>query len=349
MKGLHLREYRTKSVYYLYYRTTGGIQRRLKIGDAAQIALKDARKVASDALLKVLLGQDPSLDRALERKALTVQEAFEACMKEYWSVAVKAEWKAEVNRLYARHIEKAFGSKKLSTIKVAALKTWFLKKHATPYEANRALRVFSRIFNFAIENELVESNPCSKIKQYQEAMRGRYATTQELEQLGILLSESKKKFPREVAFILALIYSGARPSSIEKISKGEIKSVRNEQGFARVRLDGKTGEDQVLIPEPLFVELSFREPITLGATRKLWEQLRRQVDCEDLRLRDLRRTFASIALSKGESLTAIGELLNHKCEQTTKIYAKLLDEDRIEVSKRSVKNVRQILGKEKSK
>ena len=59
---------------------------------------------------------------------------------------------------------------------------------------------------------------------------------------------------------------------------------------------------------------------TLNAS---WLVVRREAGLEDVRLHDLRHSFASRALALGESLPMIGKLLGHTQVQTTARYAHL--------------------------
>jgi integrase len=64
----------------------------------------------------------------------------------------------------------------------------------------------------------------------------------------------------------------------------------------------------------------------------LWEKVSAEAGCPDLWARDLRRTFATVGMSSGIKMDTISELLNHKSVQTTKLYAKLNDDARVEAS-----------------
>jgi site-specific recombinase XerD len=60
--------------------------------------------------------------------------------------------------------------------------------------------------------------------------------------------------------------------------------------------------------------------------RACWKIVRNAAGCPDLRLHDLRHSFASAALAAGLDLAQIGELLGHQSAQTTKGYAHLMEE-----------------------
>ena len=57
-----------------------------------------------------------------------------------------------------------------------------------------------------------------------------------------------------------------------------------------------------------------------------WLVVRKRAGLEDVRIHDLRHSFASRALALGESLTMIGKLLGHRQVQTTARYAHLARE-----------------------
>jgi integrase len=62
------------------------------------------------------------------------------------------------------------------------------------------------------------------------------------------------------------------------------------------------------------------------ALRGCWERVRDAAGVRDLRLHDLRRSFASVVLSPGVGLSQVSQLLGHKSAQTTRAYAYLVQE-----------------------
>ena len=54
-----------------------------------------------------------------------------------------------------------------------------------------------------------------------------------------------------------------------------------------------------------------------------WRRIRARAELDDVRIHDLRHSFASRALALGGSLTMIGKLLGHTQVQTTARYAHL--------------------------
>ena len=60
--------------------------------------------------------------------------------------------------------------------------------------------------------------------------------------------------------------------------------------------------------------------------QKVWERIRRQAGLDDVRIHDLRHSFASVGASSGDSLLVIGALLGHRDHGTTQRYAHLSDD-----------------------
>ncbi len=61
--------------------------------------------------------------------------------------------------------------------------------------------------------------------------------------------------------------------------------------------------------------------------QKPWRRIRKRAGLEDVRIHDLRHTFASLAARSGGSLPRIGALLGHTQTQTTQRYAHLIVDD----------------------
>jgi integrase len=60
--------------------------------------------------------------------------------------------------------------------------------------------------------------------------------------------------------------------------------------------------------------------------RRMWLALLEDAGVKDLRVHDLRHTFASYTLSAGQPLGVVGQLLGHRSTQTTSRYAHLVDD-----------------------
>lgn len=332
VKGLHLRAFPGKKVFYLYYRTRGGIQRRPKIAEYGSIDLAGARMIAQKMLFEVAQGGDPSQDTQDLRSEMTVGALFELTYQKHWLKkrrTTPSKHAYEVSRIYNAHIAPFFAGVKISTLTATMVREWHGHFEHCPYAGNRALETLSKIMNFAEEQELKSqnTNPCALVKPFMERSRERYATHDELRAIDVVLRGEWSRHPEEVAFIYLLMFTGARPSAIGRAQWADL------DGYGRLTLDGKTGRETVQLPvqamevlRKLTIVWEGKKPTTLTGIkfpRAFWEHVRREARCEDLWARDLRRTFATVGMSAGLEISSISELLSHKSTQTTKIYAKL--------------------------
>lgn len=291
---------------------------------------------------------------------ITINDLFQMVWKEHWSqqryqVSGHAN---EVRLLYGRHIEKKFGHVEVQNCSVRDVSTWHKSLSGSPITANRALEVLSRMFNYALDHEYAGYNPCSRVKAFKERKRSRYASKGELQAIGENLQAHFENNPRGVTFLYTLLYTGARPRSIERATWDQLHEIQD--GYGTLIFKGKTTEDTgeletVIIP-PLVMTMIKSLPRVLYGPKKnlifgintphaLWYQIREKAGCPDLWIRDFRRTFATVGMSNGVKMDTIGELLNHKSIQTTKIYAKLDDSARLKAMEDIGKKLDEILRK----
>ncbi|MBK7366157.1 MAG: tyrosine-type recombinase/integrase [Nitrosomonas sp.] len=288
----------------------------------------------------------------------TVNQVFAAAFKQHWSrySFIKSGWAKEVERLYSKNIAPTFAKKEMGNISAFQIRRWHSKFAENPYTGNRALEVFSRMFSFAQENEWIESNnnPCKLVRAFPERKRKRYASEEELHRVLKLLNEKLPTRPLEATFLLALIYTGARPRALTRLTWGSIKIVNIDgNDFAVAQYDGKnsaaSGEEETLVFPPAILSLMRKlptSPLVFGipTPRSLWQTVRKEAGCPDLWARDFRRTFATLGLSNDIGIDVIAEVLNHKSTQTSKIYAKVLDTKRIEAVANIAEHIKKIAG-----
>lgn len=344
--GLHVRAQASgKKSFMLYYRTRSGTQRRPKIGDFPVITVSEARKRAAAINHKVAIGEDPKGEWDETRKEPTVGDIYRMALEKHWSQEryIKSRRKSDVEHLWALYMEKPFNSLRLSEATTVKVRTWHTNLHGTPYAANRAREVLSRIFTFAEEHGHipVNSNPCTAVPPYPEKSRKRYASPDELKLIIKSLHKYRETHPRGVAYLWMLLLTGSRPIAIERATWNQLQIVEKDGlKYGVLTFFGKTtadtGEDEVVIIPPQAMDIILELPRLadnriIGCTmpQRLWDKIRTDAKCPDLWARDSRRLFASTGLSSGINLGTIGELLNHQSTQTTKTYAKLMLDARI--------------------
>ena len=183
-------------------------------------------------------------------------------------------------------------------------------------------------------------NPCKSVRRYKVVGRKeRFLTPKELARLGRVLEiapNERLASRHAAAAIRLLVLTGCRRNEIMGLAWDDLDF---ESGEMRLR-DSKTGGRVVPMP-PAAAEVLAELPRIDGnpwvfpgkskGTHQVnindsWDRVRRRAGLDDVRLHDLRHTFASRALAIGEGLPMIGVLLGHRQVNTTARYAHLARE-----------------------
>ncbi len=336
-----------KKSYFLYYRTHDRRQRRPKICDHGIMKCEQARDIAQKWLLEVSQGKDPSADKQELRTSPTLTELAEQYMREH-GPRKKASSRKEDQRLWNQHILPHLGSLKVSSISRSDIAKLHNAYQHLPTTANRIYSVLSKALNLA---ELWgyrpnHSNPCLHVKKYKETKRERFLSQEEILRLMSSLDEEEKSCQNiwAVYAIRLLLITGCRLNEILTLKWEEV-----DYDNQCLRLsDSKTGKKLVYL-STIAVELLKTIPQIEGNVymicgerrgahlvnlQKPWQRVRARANLGDVRIHDLRHTFASIAASNGLSLPIIGALLGHKQTQTTARYAHLIGQPLLEVSEK---------------
>lgn len=361
VKGLELRVYPNgQKSFYLYYRAKSGHERRPKIGDFGDVTLTEARKRAKTIVDKVARGEDPMAEWKAVRQDMTVGELYKTVMDGYYAQErfKTSGWRVQVEYLWRTHLSKKFEKLKLSEVTPPLIREWHSQYVNHVVTGNRALSVLSRMFKYAEEQELrsQNTNPCSLVKNHPERARSRYASEDEIRRVAPLLEKYAPDQPRAVAFLYLLMFSGSRPRAVERATWDQLQEIQVDgQTFGLLKFAGKTtsktGEDEEVIVPPQAMKIIAILPRIPDQTicgikmpRKLWAKIKKEAGCPDLWARDWRRTFATIGLSNGVSKDVIGKVLNHRSNDTTDVYAKLVDRKKVEATAAIANRLTAIIG-----
>ena len=328
-----------RRAYFLYYRTQDGQQRRPSIGTHGSVKPQAARAIARSWRAAVVMGFDPSQSRLEQRAASTVGELCERYLSEHADRKKKASSVRNDRRLINAHIKPAIGIKKVTAVTRSDVASLHHALRETPYEANRLLALASKMFKLAERWGLRPdgSNPATNIDRYPELKRERYLSPTEIARLwAVLNSEAAKKVasPQAIAAVKLLVLTGRRLTEVLGLQwdwldlqskllrlpdtkNGALVVSLNEAALALLlQLRSAPNVGKFVIPGQ-------RKGRPLVNLQKPWRALRKLADLEDVRLHDLRHTFASIGAGLGMSLSLLGRLLGHTQASTTARYAHL--------------------------
>jgi integrase len=355
LPGFGARRRHSGATYYFLKYRVGARQRWHTIGrHGAPWTPEEARKEALRLLGDVVRGNDPGAVRAADRKAATMEELCDLYLAEEVATKKPSTIRNDRSRI-ERHIKPLLGPRKIREVTradverfrdVAAGRTAGDRK--TGYRgrsivtggtgaARLSMILLSAIFSFAFQRGLRPDIPCVGVRRYKPGKSERYLSTAEQVSLGEALgaAERVRTNPNAIAVIRVLALTGARA--------GEILGLRwSEVDFERTCLrltDSKTGAKviplgaaamQVIAAQVRREGSDYVFPGThggpLGSIGKVWRRIRAAAGLADVRLHDLRHSFASNIVNAGGSLPMIGALLGHRSTQTTARYAHLADD-----------------------
>jgi len=323
--------------YLVQYRT-GRRSRRVTLGPHGVLTLDQARGMAIEALAEVRSGGDPAGERKERRSALTVQELANRFDAEHIQVHLKESTAGEYRRNLRRFILPVLGRHKVLEVTRADVARFHHDLRHIPYQANRNLEIISKMFNLAEMWGLRPdgSNPRKHLRKYPEQKRERFLSPSELRRLGEVLDTmeaERVELPSAIVAVRLLLLSGCRLNEVMKLCWEHVDLA---EGLLRLP-DSKTGAKTVQLGEAAVAVLRSieRQPFNrhviygtlpgkpLADLQPFWQRIRARAGLKDVRIHDLRHTYASVAVAAGQGLPMIGKLLGHSQVQTTARYAHL--------------------------
>ena len=290
---------------------------------------------------EIAVGRDPAIGRDQAKADKSLSTVLDQFMTEHVRPKRKASTACEYQRIAKLYVVPRLGRRPVSEIQrhdVAKLHHELANK---PYQANRALALLSKFFNWTEKHGLRPdgSNPCRHVEKYRESRRERFLSEAELARLGdaLLAAESDESAtPWAVAAIRLLTFTGARLSEILTLRWEHV----NEQHGLLLLPDSKTGKKSIRLNAQAqkvlegvprleanpFVICGEKPGRHLVNLQKPWRRIRADAQLEGVRIHDLRHSFASVAASGGQSLVVIGKMLGHSQPATTARYAHLADD-----------------------
>lgn len=191
LPGFGLRvSYNGRKSWIVLYRCNG-VKGRLTLGRLDVLPLVEAREQARDVLKAAARGDDPALQKDRDREAPTFKQLADRYIEEY-AKPKKRTWQKD-RRLLGNNLIPVLGRKKAHLVTRADLRTQLakVKGRPAPIEANRTFEVVRRMFNWAIEEEILTDNPAFKLpKPSEETPRERTLIADELQTLWRALDDA---------------------------------------------------------------------------------------------------------------------------------------------------------------
>ena len=337
--GLRVAPTGRKSWIYLYRRERRS--RRLTLGVYPRMGLAAAHKAHAIAAEAVAQGRDPGAEKITKRRvdqaALTVAE-LAAEYLEKWAKPRKKSWR-EDQRLLEKDLIPELGRKKAKDVRrrdIIMLLDQIVDR-GSPIAANRTLAVVRKMFNFALQRDIVYATPCAAIiAPAKENRRDRVLSQTETVEFWLTLPDCQMPEAAKLALRFLLVtaqrraeVAGARWDEIDlEGAWWTIPGEKSKNGLPhRVPLSAlalallEEARDLAYSSEWVFPAPSDQGSIPEDSlTASLRHNLHSFEVKESFTPHDLRRTAASHMTGSGTSRLAVKKVLNHADPDVTAVY-----------------------------
>ena len=344
--------------FTLDYRV-GGRQRRMTIGRWPEWTTVAARERAKDLRRDIDEGVDPLNQRENAREAPRVSDMTKRYLKEH-TPHLAARNAADQHTIMGKLVEPDWSKKLVTEITKADVEKLLTKIAAgrarpskakpnnrarklqgvkpTPVRANRVGEVLRKMFTLAVGWGWREDNPASAFRRRIENERERFLTPEEIGRLAKALDAAADQ--RAAGIIRLCMLTGARSGEVRQArfeqfnldlaSWSKPAATTKQRKIHRIPISGDVAaivrQRGLLVPKGnpwLFPGDTPGQPVK--EIRRFWVAIQKEAKLPEVRIHDLRHTFASLLVSGGASLEMIGKLLGHTQMQTTQRYAHLMD------------------------
>lgn len=321
------------------------------LGDASLMSLDEARMGARELLRKAKAGTDP-VATPVHVLGPTIEAFFTEKYLPYIK-SYKRSWDTD-DSMMRNHLLPKLGSKHMGSLTppdVAVFVEQMKAQGYAPGTCNRALVLLRYGYTLAVRWKVpgVESNPVKEVKNLLDDNKiERFLTTEQTSRLLAAVRESESEMLPYI--VLFLLYTGARKREvldakwadvdwerkswrIPKTKSGKIRHIPLSSGALQLlqslkKLAGMAGgmNSTGSAAGDLACRHIFANPATglpYVSFFYSWDAARIRAGLPDLRVHDLRHSFASFLVNAGRSLYEVQELLGHADIRTTSRYAHL--------------------------
>jgi len=356
--GVKVRERPSGSGIYWVFIDHQGKRKGKKIGKNKALANEIAKKIEARLVLGDFKLQEVEDDST---KLPTFEEYANCWLEDYIKPLRRSSTYERYADILKHHVFPTFGKKPINEIKRSEIRNLILKKSKAGLSRSMICLirdVMSGTMGYAVEDELIPGNPVSGILKRLKLERDKRITVEPMteQEVELFINTCFRHYEDYGDFFLCAFRTGMRLGELLGLKWGDIdwnqKFIRVERSYKRGQFDKtKTGKvrrvdmsDQLAsslkilltrrkkealkdgLGEP--VEYIFhrdKKPMEQNHIRRVFKRVLVKAGIREMRLHDIRHTFASLLLSKGESPVYVKEQLGHSSiKMTVDVYGHLI-------------------------
>jgi integrase len=321
--------------FYQRYTDERGRERQYKVGPADVLTLRQAKRKAKQIKTQAILGGDPQRERQ-ERRSIPTLRTFVEDRYLPFVRTYKRSWQTDEIVLRV-HVLPRVGHlflDEITTERITEIVAAMQNDEYAPGTVGRVIVIVRYLFNLVRKWNVLRGpeNPASGIPVPADVQRNRFLDKDETKRLVEALAKDENQVAAKA--ILLLLLTGARRNEITH-ARWEHVDLKASTLFVPLSKSGKpryvflnAAAVNVLrsvprLPGNPFV---FPSPVTGRPSASLhfpWNRIRTKAGLDDLRLHDLRHSFASALVNDGRELYTVQRLLGHANAKATQRYAHL--------------------------
>jgi integrase len=307
-----------RKTFYLRFNDSNQIKHKVKIGVFGNVTCEEARDIAKGMTGDIARGVNPKEKKKQEildtKKAITFAQFFEVFTEKYRNIHHEdSTIKYDRSRINL-YIMPFFSKMPITQITVKDIVNFKESLEHVPGTFNKCFTLLRKAFALAEVWEYRDknTNPCQGIQKNPEGKMERFLKKEELSELEniIKLEELYRlKSPYVLAAIKMLAYTGCRMGEILTLKWEDVYLEENYIHFKK----SKTGEKIAPLNEAAkevlnslekqkgnpYVFCGKKPGSHLINIQKAWQKIRKAAGLPDVRIHDLRHSFASFAINNG--------------------------------------------------
>ena len=325
-----------QGTYYLRYKDSKGKTCHQKISKTNEMTLVDARKAAKTLKAEINLGADPRGEEKAKKAVLNYSDFFEQHYMPYVKVR-KRSWKTDLG-FHRLRLKAEFGDLRLNQITRQHIQTFHTRlsnEGLAAATSNHYLKLLKHSLNLAIDWDMLDTNPASRIPLFFENnLVENLLSEEQLERLLSVLKTDENRMVCNIA--LYLLSTGCR---LNEALQAKWSQVDQQHRVWKIPASNSKSKRVRAVPlndsaldvldqlstrgsyEHVFINFQTELPYT--TISKVWGRLRTKAGLPHLRIHDLRHQFASFLVNSGQTLFLVQQILGHSSPSVTQRYAHL--------------------------